>query len=116
MRPRVGLELFAHLLVDAVLPAGTFSVAGRAVGWDEHLDPTVCDRLDLPGVPVAGVTDDRLGLLGDPVPAQVSERLIEHRLQVPEVGSVDRDLGGEDDLLLGHGGLHVVGLAVRQPL
>ena len=64
-------------------------------------------------MPIAGVTDDRLGLLGDPVPAQVLERLIEHRLQVPEVGRVKADLGGEDDLLLSHGGLHVVGLAVR---
>ena len=67
-------------------------------------------------MPVAGVTDDRFGLFGDPVPAQVSERLIEHRFQVPEVGRVQRDLGGEDDLLLSHRGLHVVGLAVRQSL
>jgi hypothetical protein len=38
------------------------------------------DRLDLPAVPAAGVTDDRLGLLGDPVSAQVSERLGERAL------------------------------------
>jgi hypothetical protein len=56
---------------------------------------------------------DRLGLLSDPVLAQVIECHIEHWLQLTEVGSVDADLGGEDDLLLSHGGLHVVGLAVR---
>jgi hypothetical protein len=79
-----GLKLLAHSLVDAVLPAGTFSVAGRAVGWDEYLDPTLRDRLDLACMPVAGVTDDRVGLFGDAVPAQVSER----RFEVPEVRRV----------------------------
>jgi hypothetical protein len=67
-------------------------------------------------VPVAGVTDHRLGLLGDALPAQVRERLIEDRLQVPEVRRVQADLGREDDLLLSHGSLDVVGLAMRQPL
>jgi hypothetical protein len=67
----VRLELFAHLLEEPVLPAGTFSLAGCAVGRDEHLDPTIRDRLDLAGMPVAGVTDDRLGLLGDAVTGQV---------------------------------------------
>jgi hypothetical protein len=33
--------------------------------------------------------------------AQVSERGVEHRFQMPEVGSFDADLGREDDLLLG---------------
>ena len=94
-------ELFAHSLIEPVLPPGTLPVSRRAVGRDEHLDPAVCDRLDLPGVPVAGVTDDRFGLLGDPVLAQVSERGVEHRFQMPEVGSFDADLGREDDLLLG---------------
>ena len=104
------------MLEEPVLPAGTFPLARCAVGRDEHLDPTVRDRLDLLGVPVAGVTHDRLGLFGDPVPGQVSERPVEHRLQLPEVSRGQRDLGGKDDLLLGHGGLHVVGLPMWQPL
>ena len=87
-----------------------------AVGRDEHLDPTVRDRLDLLGVPVAGVTDDRVGPLGDPVPRQVSERPVEHRLQLPEVSRGQRDLGGKDDLPFVDRGLHVVGLAMWQPL
>jgi hypothetical protein len=37
---------------------------------DEHLDLALLDRVDLAGVPVAGVTDDRRELFADPVPAQ----------------------------------------------
>ena len=86
----VGYELVAHLLVEAVLPAGAFALAHRAVGWDEHLDPALGDRLDLSGVPVAGVSEHHLGLLGHPVPLEVLERGVEHRLEVPEVRRVDR--------------------------
>jgi hypothetical protein len=36
---------------------------------------------------------------------------VDHRLKVTEVRGVDRDLRGEDDLLLVDRGLHVVPLA-----
>ena len=39
---------------------------------------------------------------------------VEHRLQMSEVRRVDSDLRGENDLLLVHTGLRVVGLAGRR--
>src|SRR5664279_6424271 len=84
-------------------------VAHRSVRWDEHFDPAFLDRLDLAGMPVAGVPEHDLGLLAPTVLGEVLQGGVEHWLQMPEVRRVDRDLGCEDDLLLVHGGLRVIG-------
>ena len=61
-------------------------------------------------MPVAGVPEHHLGLLAHTMLGEVPQGGVEHRLQMPEVRRVDGDLRGEDDLLLVHGGLRVVGL------
>ena len=43
---------------------------------------------------------DHLGLLAHPVALQLRKGAVEHRLEMPEVAGVDRDLRGEDHLLL----------------
>ncbi len=47
---------------------------------------------------------------------EVLQRGVEHRLEMPEVRRVDRDLRGEDHLLLVHAGLRVVSLPGRRAL
>jgi hypothetical protein len=98
-----------------VLPARSDPVAHRPVRRDEHLDPAFLDRLDLPGVPVTGVSEPDLGLLAHTVLGEALQGGVEHRLQMPEVRRVDRDLGRQDDLLLVHGRLRVICLAGRGP-
>ena len=64
-------------------------------------------------MPVAGVGDYGVGLLGHTVALQLLQGGVEQRFQVSEVGGVDRDLGREDDLLIVDRGLRVVGLPRR---
>ena len=68
---------------------GRIPVAHRSVRRDEHLDPAFLDRLDLPGMPVAGVPEHDLGLLAHTVLGEVLQGGVEHRLQMPEVARVD---------------------------
>lgn len=93
-----------------MLPAGTVAVADPAVGRDQYLDLLLFDGFDLSCVSVAGVGHHRTGRLIDPVAVQVRQGGLERRRQVPEVGRIDGDLGGENDLALVDSGLRVVGL------
>jgi hypothetical protein len=71
--------------VEAVLPTGAVTVAHRSIGWDQHLEPALGDRFDLPRLPVTGVREDHLGPLAHTMALQVREGGVEHRLEVPEV-------------------------------
>ena len=55
-------------------------------------------------------------MLGHAVLGEMLQGGVEHRLEMPEVRRVDRDLRGEDHLLLVHAGLRVVGLPGRRAL
>jgi len=49
-------------------------------------------------VPVARVTEQHLRAFGHGLPVEVAQCRLEHRLEMPEVRRVERDLGREDDL------------------
>jgi hypothetical protein len=61
-------------------------------------------------VPVAGVGEHHLERVIDAGGRELALGGIEHRLQVPEVGTDGLDLGGQDDLVLVGDGLRVVAL------
>ncbi len=99
-----------------MLPPGPVALAHRPVRRHEQVESVVGDLLYLTGVPVAGVSDERTGLFGHAVSLEVLEGGVEDRFQMPEVGRVDGDLGGEDDVALVHSSLRVVGLPGWHPL
>ena len=77
--------------------------------------PSKNDVLDLPLVPVAGVGEHD-ARVGKTVPAEFASGGIDHRFEVAEVGRIDGDFGGDDDLVLVDRGLGVVALQRRLPV
>jgi hypothetical protein len=63
---------------------------------DQHLDAAANDVLHLALVPVARVGDDHPGRLCTG-PRQLALGGVHHRLEVAEVGRLDRHLGGDQD-------------------
>jgi hypothetical protein len=83
---------------------------------EQHLKAVGEQVLDLVGVPVAGISQHRPRPLSNAGVLEFCECRVDHRLQLPEVRGLGRDLGGDHDLLLGHHCLRVVALDVRLPL
>lgn len=80
-----------------MLPAGADPGAHRSVGPDQDLHPSLGDQSDLPGLPVAGVAKDNLGLFDHAVLGEMLKGGVEHRLEMPGVRRVGRDVRREDD-------------------
>jgi hypothetical protein len=59
--------------------------------------------------PVAGVGEHDLWVLLDASPLKLTLGRRDDRVELLEVAALGGDLGGDDDLLLGDGGLGVVG-------
>ena len=85
-RPELGRKYAAHERVVAAVPTRPWCPALVGVGWDLDLGSAADDRLHLRLVPVAGVGDNHLRLLGDARRLQLALRGAGHRPQVSEVG------------------------------
>ena len=105
-------EHAAHEVLEASVPAGPGAFAQAAVGRHEDLHAVRNDVLDLALVPVARVGEHDLRV-AEPLPASSRRVAFHHRFEVAEVGSLDGDLGGDDDLVLVDRRLRVVALQRR---
>jgi hypothetical protein len=74
------------------------------------LDALAHEPVDLFAVPVAGVGQHDCGALRDAGGGQFGAGLVDHRAHLAEVRRADRDLSGDDDLLLVADRLGVVAL------
>jgi hypothetical protein len=93
----VGVEHPAHERIQAAVPARSRdrASAGQA---GQDLDAVGGDALHLILVSAAGVGEHDLGGVGDAGAVKLATGRVEDRLEVAEVGRVDGDLGGDNDL------------------
>jgi len=94
----VGLEDASHERVEAAVPAGPRARALSGVRWDEDPQPVAGQPLHLDLMPVAGVGEHDVGRLLDTGQGKLVAGGADHRLEVPEVGRVDGDVGGDGRL------------------
>ena len=106
----VGVQDAAHERVEAAVPARPGALRRLESGGISTWMPSATMRSICSLVPVAGVGDDNVRRVGDADGLSSLRGGVEHRFEVPEVGRVDRDLGGDDDLLLVGRRLGVVAL------
>jgi hypothetical protein len=82
----VGREPLAHCRVGAALPAWSGAFVAAGVRRDQQFDPALGDLLHLLVVPVAGIGEHHLRLLGDAGRLELPAGGVEHRFEMPEVG------------------------------
>jgi hypothetical protein len=92
----VGVEHPAHEGVEATVPAGSRRLASAGVRRDQHPDAVGDDAFHLVLVPIAGVREHDLRILGDAGGVKLAAGRVEDRFEMAEVGRVDGDLGGDE--------------------
>ena len=100
----------SHEGVAPAVPAWSGAAAFVGVGRDEDLDALAHESVDLFAVPVAGIGEHDCRASGDAGGGQFAAGVVDHRAHLAEVRRADRDLGGDDDLLLVADRLGVVAL------